>query len=42
MMNGDDMGSVMGLGMGFGWLWMIVILLLVGLVIAALVKYLRK
>ena len=29
-------------GMGFGWLWMIVILVLVGLTIAALVKYLRK
>jgi len=38
MMNGYSMG----LGMGFGWLWMIVILVLVGLMIAALVKYLRK
>jgi hypothetical protein len=38
MMNGYGMG----LGMGFGWLWMIVILALVGLAIAALVKYLRK
>jgi hypothetical protein len=28
--------------MGFGWLWMIVTLVLVGLAIAALVKYLRK
>ncbi len=42
MMNGDDMDSMMGWGMGFGWLWMIVILVLVGLVIAALVKYLRR
>jgi len=32
----------MGLGMGFGWLWMIVILVVVGLIIAALIKYLRK
>ena len=31
-----------GMGVGFGWLWMIVILVLVGLMIAALVKYLRK
>ena len=38
MMNGYGMG----MGMGFGWLWMIVILVLVGLVIAALVKYLRR
>jgi len=38
MMNGYGMG----LGMGFGWLWIFVILVLVGLVIAALVKYLRK
>ncbi|PQV57844.1 hypothetical protein LX70_01653 [Defluviimonas denitrificans] len=42
MMNGDNTGSMMGWGMGFGWLWMIVILVLVGLVIAALIKYLRK
>jgi hypothetical protein len=38
MMNGYGMGF----GMGFGWLWMIVFLVLVGLAIAALVKYLRK
>ncbi|WEF23234.1 MULTISPECIES: hypothetical protein [Paracoccaceae] len=42
MMNGDNTGSMMGWGMGFGWFWMVVILVLVGLVIAALVKYLRK
>lgn len=38
MMNGYEMGW----GMGFGCLWMIAILVLIGLVIAALVKYLRK
>ena len=31
-----------GFGMGFGWIWMIVILILVGLMIAALIKYLSK
>lgn len=31
-----------GYGMGFGGIWMIVILILVGLMIAALIKYLRK
>lgn len=31
-----------GYGMGFGGLWMILILVLVGLTIAALIKYLRK
>jgi hypothetical protein len=31
-----------GFGMGFGGLWWIVILILVGLAIAALVKYLSK
>ncbi len=31
-----------GYGMGFGWIWMIVILILVGLMIAALIKYLGK
>lgn len=31
-----------GYGMGFGWIWMIVILILVGLMIAALIKYLQK
>ena len=31
-----------GYGMGFGWVWMIIILILVGLMIAALIKYLRK
>ena len=31
-----------GYGMGFGGIWMIIILILVGLMIAALIKYLRK
>lgn len=31
-----------GYGMGFGAIWMIVILILVVLMIAALIKYLRK
>lgn len=31
-----------GYGMGFGGFWMILILVLVGLAIAALIKYLRK
>jgi hypothetical protein len=31
-----------GFGMGFGGLWWVVILILVGLAIAALVKYLSK
>jgi hypothetical protein len=35
-------GYGMGLGMGFSWLWTIVSLVLMGLVIAALVKYLRS
>ena len=35
-------GNTMGWGMGFGWLWMAVVLVVVGLVIAALIKYLRK
>ena len=38
MMNGYNMGW----GMGFGWLWMAVVLVVVGLEIAALIKYLRK
>lgn len=38
MMNGYGMGF----GMGFGWIWAIVCMVLVGLVIAALLKYLRK
>ena len=38
MMDGFNMGW----GMGFGWLWMAVVLVVVGLVIAALIKYLRK
>ena len=38
MMNGYNMGW----GMGSGWLWMAVVLAVVGLVIAALIKYLRK
>ncbi|SDG57085.1 hypothetical protein SAMN04489759_10919 [Sulfitobacter delicatus] len=39
MMDGDMMGGGMMFGMGIGWLLIIVILILV---IAALVKYLRK
>jgi hypothetical protein len=31
-----------GFGMGFGWLWMLVVAVLVGLIIAALIKYLRS
>ena len=31
-----------GFGMGFGWLWMVVVAVLVGLIIAALLKYLRS
>ena len=31
-----------GWGMGFGGIWMILILILVGLAIAALIKYLMK
>jgi len=38
MMN--DFG--MGYGMGFGWILTILCIVLAGLVIAALVKYLRK
>lgn len=38
MMNGYNMGW----GTGFGWLCMAVVLVVVGLVIAALIKYLRK
>ena len=38
MMNGYNMGW----GMGFGWLCMAGVLLVVGLGIAALIKYLRK
>lgn len=37
-----DAQMMNGYGMGFGWIWMIVILILVGLMIAALIKYLRK
>lgn len=40
MMNG--WGIMDGWGMGFGGIWMIVILILVGLAIAALIKYLMK
>ena len=40
MMNGHGMG--MGMGMGFGWIGMILFLVLTGLVIAALIKYLRS
>jgi hypothetical protein len=32
----------MGFGMGFGWLWAIVCIVLAGVVIAALLKYLRN
>jgi len=39
MVNGDMMGGGMMFGMGVGWLLVIVLLVLV---IAALVKYLRK
>ena len=35
-------GYTMGWGTAFGWLWMAVVLVVVGLVIAALIKYLRK
>ena len=38
-MNIDDS---MGLGMGYGWLETTIILVVVGLTIAALIKYLRK
>lgn len=38
MMNGYNMGW----GMSFSWLWMGVVLIVVGLSIAALIKYLRK
>lgn len=38
MMNGYEMGF----GMAFGWLWTVLALVITGLVIAALVKYLRK
>jgi hypothetical protein len=31
-----------GYNMGFGWLWMAVVLVVVGLAVAALIKYLRK
>lgn len=31
-----------GFGMGFGGIWMLLLLVLVGLAIAALVKYLSK
>ncbi|KAF0171211.1 MAG: hypothetical protein FD162_3139 [Rhodobacteraceae bacterium] len=31
-----------GFGMGFGWLWMLVLVVLIGLIIAALIKYLRS
>lgn len=38
MMNGSGMMNMMG----FGWLGMILTLIVVGLVIAALIKYLRS
>jgi hypothetical protein len=31
-----------GFGMGFGWLWMLALVVLIGLIIAALIKYLRS
>lgn len=31
-----------GMGMGFGWIGMLLVLALVGLAIAALIKYLRS
>ena len=40
MMNGNGM-EMTGM-MGFGWIGMILMLVLVGLVIAALIKYLRS
>ena len=36
MMNGY------GFGMGFGWVGMVIVLVVAGLIIAALIKYLRK
>lgn len=32
----------MGYGMGFSWIWAVLGIILLGLAIAALVKYLRK
>lgn len=37
--NGDDYGMI---GYGIGWVMMIGILILIGLGIAALIKYLRE
>ena len=37
-----EIGMMGGFGMGFGWLWGILLLVLVGLAIAALIKYLKK
>ncbi len=46
MMNWNDMGHGMDEmvhGMGFGWIVVVIVcVVLVGLVIAALIKYLRK
>lgn len=42
MMNGNDMGSMMGPGMGFGWISVLLILLLLVVAIAVLLRYLRK
>jgi hypothetical protein len=39
---GQEKKMMHGYNMGLGWIWMIVVLVLVGLAIAALVKYLRK
>ena len=38
MMNGYGIGF----GMGFGWLGMVLVVVVTGLLVAALVKYLRK
>jgi len=44
-MMGSEVGMAyggMGWGMGFGWIGMVLFLVLVGLSIAALIKYLRS
>ncbi|GEM_PF-672160 len=42
MMRGYDMGFGLPYAMGFGWFGFALMLIIAGLVIAALVKYLRK
>jgi len=42
MMHGYDMGFGMPYAMGLGWLGFALMLVIAGLVIAALIKYLRK